>query len=786
MPKEALNALKKERNVRIRETLKDKKKRSGLSWAVKKTAGLGLLAALLIEITVCQFSFWTSLENQGEDLMERAKLTEHYVLAEEMELADGRSPEEFLAAAAGEEEALEGQVYTDAEGYVHVPGGSMLISVRDVDEVLEQIRLDIRIPEGYQVLAEVFVQDEGNAYVYPLGDGRVLLPGVPENGTMKLHPYGAVKNLYIRLQRADAYGKGAKDTLGELVLSLDGLEANGRIPFSFRTGRMCVWWALAVFLYGLRAKSRIHGIGFLAETKAGQRKRLAAVFLVTGALLAAVFVLVRINPACRSNLALHHAQYQELAEALAQGSFSVGEADPALAAAENPYDTIVLQAGQIPYRADYAYYEENYYVYFGIVPVLLLYLPYYMLTGGALPNYAAVFVFLAGFVIACAGLVYELMKRYFQRLPFYLWGVGVFVLTGSYSAFYLLIRPDLYHVPIAASYFFAAAGLWLYLAGQNRKKGQRAQRTALYAAGSLCMALTAGCRAQFVLFAALVPVIFWKEICGMLPQKMRAKALQKAGGKALQKADGEALQKMRAGAGKAEKGIVGFGAGELAALILPYVLVAAGLMYYNAARFGSPFDFGAAYSLTSNDMTHRGFSLERILYGLWYFLFQPPQLSAKFPYLNGVLLETDYLGKMVTESSFGGVFLCSLFFVPMLFLRRYVKSGAMKKELLWFTGVCVFLSVLIGAVDANGAGILIRYSCDVSFGLFLAAIPALFGAAAYAREKGGYSIFAAWLKAAVLFQAGFLLLMLVNRDGSVNLLTGNPQLYYSIQSALRW
>ena len=238
MPKEALNALKKERNVRIRETLKDKKKRSGLSWAVKKTAGLGLLAALLIEITVCQFSFWTSLGNQGEDLMERAKLTEHYVLAEEMELADGRSPEEFLAAAAGEEKVLEGQVYTDAEGYVHVPGGSMLISVRDVDEVLEQIRLDIRIPEGYQVLAEVFAQDEGNAYVYPLGDGRVLLPGVPENGTMKLHPYGAVKNLYIRLQRADAYGKGAKDTLGELVLSLDGLEANGRIPFSFRTGRM--------------------------------------------------------------------------------------------------------------------------------------------------------------------------------------------------------------------------------------------------------------------------------------------------------------------------------------------------------------------------------------------------------------------------------------------------------------------------------------------------------------------------------------------------------------------
>ena len=52
---------------------------------------------------------------------------------------------------------------------------------------------------------------------------------------------------------------------------------------------------------------------------------------------------------------------------------------------KNPYDTIALQAAGIGYRADYAYHNGKYYVYFGIVPVLLLYLPYYLLTGGALP-----------------------------------------------------------------------------------------------------------------------------------------------------------------------------------------------------------------------------------------------------------------------------------------------------------------------------------------------------------------------------------------------------------------
>ena len=49
----------------------------------------------------------------------------------------------------------------------------------------------------------------------------------------------------------------------------------------------------------------------------------------------------------------------------------------------------------------------------GFVPVLLLYLPYYLLTRGALQNYVAVLFFFAGFIIAAAGFVYELMKRLF-------------------------------------------------------------------------------------------------------------------------------------------------------------------------------------------------------------------------------------------------------------------------------------------------------------------------------------------------------------------------------------
>ena len=575
-----------------------------------KKAAAALLAALLLELIPCQFSFWTTVTKKTEDLTARAEILAGYTAIEELDqdVASG------AAATPGDQTTEDGSAlylldgsYLDDAGYLHVPDGSLTLRVKNYKGSLQRIFLNLDFLYNQPVLAEVFARDEGNSYPYSLGDGRILLQSVPENRYLKVYPYGQVSDFYIRIQTADASGNAAAGSYGELVVKYQGLTANGTIPFHFRAGRFVVLWAAVFGMLLLKKDSRLHQISFDAQDARGRQKRFVVVLGFTAILLAGAFFSVRINPACRQNLAVHHAQYQELAEALSEGKVSVGDAEEALLAVKNPYDTIALQAAGIGYRADYAYYNGKYYVYFGIVPVLLLYLPYYLLTGGALQNYVAVFVFFAGFIIAAAGFVYELMKRYFKEQPFYLWAVGTGMLVGSYSMFYLLIRPDLYHVPIIASAMFATGGLWLYLAGLNRPK----KAVELYAFGSFCMALTAGCRPQFILFAALAVVLFWERVF------VKRELFSKKGWR------------------------------QTAALVVPYVLIAAGLMAYNAQRFGSPFDFGASYSMTSNDMTHRGTNLERILYGIWYFLFEPMQLEGKFPYLQSASIATDYLGKLV-------------------------------------------------------------------------------------------------------------------------------------------
>ena len=727
-----------------------------------KKAAAALLAALLLELIPCQFSFWTTVTKKTEDLTARVEILAGYTAIEELDqdvandaaAADsGENVADSATTAAGDQTTEGGSAlylldgsYLDDAGYLHVPDGSLTLRVKNYKGSLQRIFLNLDFLYNQPVLAEVFARDEGNSYPYSLGDGRILLQAVPENRYLKVYPYGKVSDFYIRIQTADASGNAAAGSYGELVVKYHGLSANGTIPFRFRAGRFVVLWAAVFGMLLLKKDSRLHQISFDAQDTRGRQKRFVVVLGFTAILLAGAFFFVRINPACRQNLAVHHAQYQELAEALSEGKVSVGDAEEALLAMKNPYDTIALQAAGIGYRADYAYHNGKYYVYFGIVPVLLLYLPYYLLTGGALQNYVAVFVFFAGFIIASAGFVYELMKRYFKDQPFYLWAVGTGMFVGSYSMFYLLIRPDLYHVPIVASAMFATGGLWLYLAGLNRPK----KAVGLYAFGSFCMALTAGCRPQFILFAALAVVLFWERVF------VKRELFSKKGWR------------------------------QTAALVVPYVLTAAGLMAYNALRFGSPFDFGASYSMTSNDMTHRGTNLERILYGIWYFLFEPMQMEGKFPYLQSASIATDYLGKLVTESWFGGIFACSMLTWGIFLLGRLKKNGVLSKELTWFCCVSLAAALVIGCVDANGAGILIRYGCDVSFGIFLAAVVAVLGAAKAARQKKVYGLYVAWLKAAIFFQAAVLFLILVNKDGSINLQTGNPALYETIRAALRF
>lgn len=714
-----------------------RKERAARPLWMKKALAL-LAVVLAAELLVGNYSAFRSMGYQESDLTESLTL-EGAVPAETGGTAGtdgGAKPGDAAGAGAArgaeqEEAAVAGQGLEPAR-YVS-PTGSFTLAAEGLDCEAGNLYLGLELPDGAVVSYTVSLTDEGNYYAYSLPTQK-LAEWLPSTGYTNLYPYGRVHSLNIQVEGEPG-----------MEFSLEKLGINVPRPFRIQPVRVLLLLGLGSLLLAFGEKSRLYGIPFRPGSR-GQRAVTAGAVL---ALLAFGWFLVRANSACVESPWPHHQQYRLLAEAVSQGHVWV-DAQQAriLEGVANPYDTSYLLANQIPYWADYAYLDGKYYVYFGIVPELLFFLPCFLLLGKGFPNYLAVYFFYAGFVIAVFGLYREAVKRWFDDIPLIIYLLaGVATVTfGSYI--YLIVRPDLYHIPMMGANMFTAAGLWLWLWGLNRQKG----RKLLWAAGSLSMALVAGCRPQMLLFSVLAIPLLWREIFG-------------------------------------EKGHIGTRLKErwreLLALGLPYVIVAAGIMYYNALRFGSPFDFGAAYSLTNNDMTKRGTNLSRIAYGIYCFFFQPGRVEGAFPFLFSSGLENNYMGKMVSEFLFGGIFVSQAFTWSLLFYGK-LRGAFQKKGIGVLALTSLITAVVIGGFDANGAGVLQRYMSDQVFGAAFASMLMLFLLVQTFRGTKGWGYVTVYIRAALALHAAYAFLMIFACGDSVNLMNYGQRLYYGAAELFRF
>lgn len=113
----------------------------------------------------------------------------------------------------------------------------------------------------------------------------------------------------------------------------------------------------------------------------------------------------------------HRDQYERMAQSILNGHLYLEyeDVDPRLSEMENPYDPQARKELGIYYHWDHAFYNGKYYMYFGIVPVFLLFLPYQLLTGNALTTYKATQIFTVGTILAIFALFDFLRKNFFLK-----------------------------------------------------------------------------------------------------------------------------------------------------------------------------------------------------------------------------------------------------------------------------------------------------------------------------------------------------------------------------------
>lgn len=567
------------------------------------------------------------------------------------------------------------------------------------DGTSSYIRID---PVPGEVLAAADAADTPYRTVYVRADGD------GHAGRMTSVAVNAPRSLYLKVRANDTVRLWIAESAGSVV-PIAAVHANVRVPFSFDWLRVAVMAAIALLVALWRPGSRLWRIT-LDPSSRRQRLTFAAV-MAAAAAATLVPVALQLSAQLASDpTALSFSkpnaytydfeQYGRVADALIHGRVWVDlPVDPALQAVQDPYDAATrsrLLADGVQLFWDYAYHDGHWYSYFGVLPAVLLFVPYQLATGRMLPSGAAELVLMLGVLVFACLLTIRLIRRIAPRTSLAATSMAiVFVLVGS-NAPYLWFRTNFYSIPCAASLLLSALGLWLWLgASMPRRRPARPDAAPLklgyLAGGALCIAANLGCRPAFSLVALLGIPLFWPQL----------KALY------------DRIRQRSIGVWQALRMPM--------AVLVPAVCIVLPLLAYNAARFGSPLDFGNSYQFTVTDMTRFTPAPDTFPLLMAYYLFLPLRFTAEFPFL--ALSPTPLPSWAYAEEMIGGLFmLCPLlmlsFALPFLH-RRLRGSGC------WGLLACgLALGLALLAFDAWEGGLGWRYMIDFAWLLALAALPA--------------------------------------------------------------
>lgn len=604
------------------------------------------------------------------------------------------------------------------------------IKINNINQDMNNLYLDINSNIDNFKYA-IYAKDKGNEEFYKL-PSRTYSINIEQSKYIKLNLNKNVKSLKFKF-----YAKNNRSYL----INIKSIKTNVTKPFFISLERIAFLIIVFSLFYIFRFKSKLYKIRLLDRKYKNFNIVCISLFLISQLFL--IYSLTNMNPFFKNPIgAENQRQYNNLAVSFSKGKTYIDKKiSPTLIELSNPYDYFhrekKLEKNNETYLWDYAFYNNKYYVYFGVVPEIIAYLPYYLLFNKQLSNATYLFIVLSGTFILIFLNLLNIIKKYFKETKTLHFILLLLLSFNSSFLLYVAKRPDFYSVPIVTGLFFTLLGIYLWSTSINENKLNKIK---LFF-GSLSMALVAGCRPQLLLGSFLCFIIFKDFI-----KKKNIK--------------------------------------EIIIFMIPYLLVAIPLMYYNYIRFNSPFDFGANYNLTFNDMTVRGFKFDRTFLGIFYTLFYRNPITLLFPFIEYSSIKTQYLGTTIFEESFGGIITNNIILLLGLFSYKF-KKIINNNKLYIFSLLCILFMFIIIVVDIQMAGILVRYILDYSWLLIIPTIIVVLSLLNNIKDNNIKNIVNKFI-IVLIFLSLIYNFMLIPVDYSYSIKNRNSKLYYKIANLVEF
>lgn len=358
---------------------------------------------------------------------------------------------------------------------------------------------------------------------------------------------------------------------------------------------------------------------------------------------------------------------------------------------DNPYDwSQRYDIGSYPW--DHLLYNGKYYSYYGVAPVLALFLPYHMITGYYFPSVWAIWLF------GCIGIIFLtkaylcLMEKFMGKTRSSLAVMGLLMLQLVSGIWFCFSKSNFYEISQTCGFACVTAGAYFLLKSNVLGEG-KISNGRLAAAASF---LSLGVLSRPTLAVYCVAALFF------IYAGFKRKRKLYEGGSRLK-----------------------YYMPYWLCSLLPFVIFGGFQMYYNYARFGSVLDFGIQYSLTINDFTKAQYHSHFAAIGFWNYLFAFPSFSQEFPFIIPSRVDTFHPNGyyfVATPTAIGLLWKA----LPLLAYgygpKAYRLSASKEKRLYaWIIAVSCLIApaAVIFSIWESGYGA--RYCVDFAWQMLLGA-----------------------------------------------------------------
>ena len=570
------------------------------------------------------------------------------------------------------------KTYTEAETEVlPSPEGKRYLKINDINTEVVSFKLELK---KYKTISEyrILYSDETSKEFFGLASKNYIEDN-EKSHYIPLYLSGKTNSLILSLEE-DVYEAEA----------LDRIVLNEKIPFEFNMVRFISVLGVILFIYALK-NAKVFKEDY-------SRKSLKQEYILLGITAVFFLILSLINTYSCGEMSDNEKSFfdfsttegiynKDFVDSLRDGNFYLNfEPSEKFLELENPYDVQEREKVErgVDYKWDTAYYKGKFYVYFGILPALLIFLPYNLLTGKYLKLSVVTYGFSIFIFILLKEILLKLLSRYFNKIKFKNVVYYLIILLSGTLILYANGMSRFYEVVIIAGLYFVLQGINFIL---NALENEKNRHLNIFC-GCLCLALSVACRPTDLLASIIILPYLIKLFIDYIKQIKNNK---------------RNLTKL------------------IFAVAIPYLVVGALLMWYNYVRFENVFDFGSKYQLTINNMVALENRIASIPVGIMCNLFSIPKFMPDFPFITHSNDIGVFYGYYYIENMIGGVFAMAPICISIFFIAKFNKK-IKNKELKVVVNILAVLGILFAIISTAIAGSNQRYLIDYSWMLVLAGI----------------------------------------------------------------